>query len=771
MRALLCLLVIAVLSNGQSATELQSQAWRASWVAPEGASPQGYGVYHFRRSFDLTTVPAKFEIHVSADQRYRLYLNGKEVSTGPARGDLGHWRFETVDLAPSLQRGKNTLAAVVWSQGLDAPIAQKTFRTGFLLMAADAAHAFVDTGTSEWRALQNPAYKGVPVRMGKDVYGYWAAGLGDDVDGSKYPWGWQEVAYDDAKWSKVVVLGKAAGRDSRDAHSRWMMVPRPIPQMERKPLPARKVRWADNVDPAPTAETPITIGANRQASILLDQQELVTGYLGLVVSGGAGSTIRVRYEEGLYEPKTRSKGNRTAVTMPDGTRKEMVGQSDFFRPDGGANRVFETLWWRTWRYAELTIETKDQPLTITRIQGQASMYPFEKRARFESPDQELQKILENGWRTARLCAHETYMDCPYYEQLQYVGDTRIQALVSLYETGDSRLMKDAIQQIRDSRSAEGLTYSRAPSELHQYIPGFSLWWIGMVHDYWRYVDDPLFVQEMLTGVRDVLSWYEARTQEDGSVRKLPWWPYVDWTREWKGGEPPLDRNGNSALHDLQLLLAYQYAADLESALGLAGNADRYRTKSWQLQQTIRRKYYQPEKAAIADNAEKSSYSQQAAAMAVLGGVLNRSESQTVMRKALEDRSFTEASIYFRAYVHDAVRESGLGDQYVGLLGEWRDQLKIGLTTTAERYEPSRSDTHAWGASPNYNVFKTILGIDSAAPGFSKVVIRPNLGSLEWARGEMPHPKGTIRVSLRRVNGKVVTEVSAPPGVTVDVAQQ
>ena len=101
------------------------------------------------------------------------------------------------------------------------------------------------------------------------------------------------------------------------------------------------------------------------------------------------------------------------------------------------------------------------------------------------------------------------MDCPYYEQLQYAGDTRIQALVSLYTTGDGRLMRNAIEQLNDSRTAEGATDARAPSVAQQYIPPFSLWWIGMVHDYYRYVDDPAFVREMLNGVRAVLGFYES----------------------------------------------------------------------------------------------------------------------------------------------------------------------------------------------------------------------------------------------------------------------
>jgi len=78
-------------------------SWTASWIncpEPAGAGPRDYGVYHFRKIVDLAGVPAKFIVHVSGDNRYRLFVNGKAVCSGPARGDLANWNFETVDLAP-----------------------------------------------------------------------------------------------------------------------------------------------------------------------------------------------------------------------------------------------------------------------------------------------------------------------------------------------------------------------------------------------------------------------------------------------------------------------------------------------------------------------------------------------------------------------------------------------------------------------------------------------------------------------------------------------
>src|ERR1022692_2973264 len=91
--------------------------WTARWIDVPGAAPHDYGVYHFRKTFALPSKPKSFIVDVSGDNRYQLYVNGKQVSFGPARGDLNHWRYETVDLAPWLDAGNNLLAAVVWNDG------------------------------------------------------------------------------------------------------------------------------------------------------------------------------------------------------------------------------------------------------------------------------------------------------------------------------------------------------------------------------------------------------------------------------------------------------------------------------------------------------------------------------------------------------------------------------------------------------------------------------------------------------------------------------
>lgn len=751
--------------NGRINPDLLTKSWSASWITVPDASPFDYGVYHFRRTFEIQAKPSSFVIHVTGDNRYQLFVNGKQVVWGPARGDLNHWRYETVDIAPQLKSGKNVIAAVVWNFGQYAPESQVTDRTAFLLQGDTAAERVVDTGT-RWKCMRNPAYQPLHYTHAQ-MMGYFVAGPGDRVDGASYPWGWQEPEFDDASWGEAQTDGRWRGspRGARDGPNRWMLVPRNIPLMEEKPERLAAVRRSSGVSlPAgfPEKLAAFTVPANTRARILLDQSHLTTAFPELIVSGGRGSAIELGYAESLFLPPAQrgGKGNRNEVEG-----KEFVGYYDIFTADGGSRRLFRPLWWRTYRYIDLKIETKGEPLVVEDLRGVYTGYPFEMKAKFDAGSERLDRIIEVGWRTARLCAHETYMDCPYYEQLQYVGDTRIQALVSLYNSGDGRLMKNAISQINDSRTAEGATMSRAPTRQQQYIPPFSLWWIGMVHDYWRYQDDPGFVREMLPGVRAVLDFFGRHQKANKSLDRLPWWNYVDWAWRATSGVPPLEDDGSSAVIDLQYLMALDWAADLEDAVGSRIRAAEFREEASSLRATIRRIYWDPSKSMFADTPGRKEYSQQANSLAVLARAIEGAEARRLVNRLLTDSSMTQSTYYFRHYLHSAVNQVGEGDRYLDLLGEWDRMLAIGLTTWAETPDPSRSDCHAWSSSPNYELFRTVLGIESAAQGFNRVSIRPHPGKLTRVSGAIPHPKGEIAVSLKLDGQKLAAEVTLPAGVT------
>ena len=715
-----------------------------------GRTPHEYGVYHFRRTFELREQPASFLIHVSGDNRYQLFVNGELASLGPARGDLFHWRYETVDIASKLHTGKNALAAVVWNDGPYAAVAQISNGTGFIVQGDNNAEQVVNTG-AEWRCVTDPAYQAHPIPNDQRT-GYQALGPAEEVDAAKYPWGWEQTPYDDSSWLKPELAGSGEPRADQDAGNRWFLVPRSIPAEERRA--EQPMRGIDKLEAAP-------VPANQSAAFILDQGYLTTAYPELTVRGGRGARIGIKYAEGLWLKDKQEKGDRDVTEG-----KRFLGYQDIFIADG-SQRVYRPLYWRTYRYVQITVETASEPVSLS-FRGTFTGYPFERKAELKTGSDEIAKILDVGWRTARLCAHESYMDCPYYEQLQYAGDTRIQALVSLFMSGDPRLPRNAIEQINSSRTSEGLTYSRAPSALPQYIPGFSLWWIGMLHDYWMYVDDPAFVKGMLPGLRAVLSYFESVQKPDGRLGPLHWWPYVDWTPQWRSGVPPSDGNGDSALNDLQLALAYEWAADMEDKLGNATLFVQDRAAARHLRQVIRDTYFDSRRGLLADTPSKQEFSQQANALAVLAGVFEGPQAREVINKIVSDDSLIQASIYFRAYLNEALLRAGLGDRYVSTLAPWRTMLGLHLTTWAEALTFDRSDCHAWGASPNYELFRTVLGVESAAPGFKRVRIAPHLNGFPEVSGTVPSPRGPVTVTVKATGAATV---ELPPGMEGDFVWQ
>ena len=740
-----------------STPEVSNARWRAIWVSAADMPAFDYGVQHFRKTFHLNAVPGQFFVDVSADNRYELFVNGKCVGRGPARGDLNHWRFNRLDLISFLHQGENVLAAQVWNFGEYAAENQVTWRSGFILRAENPAlDDLVRTDTS-WKALRNRAYSPL-VFSSAEMLGYYAAGPGDRVDGALYPWNWESSDYDEKSWPSALPAvgdGRAAGcpRGLSDGCNRWMLEPSPIPQMVIAPQHFSAVRDASGVvvpDGFLQGLHPLNIPPHCQARVWLDQGSLTTAYPELVLNGGKGAEVSLGYAEALYGADGQ-KGNRDEVAG-----HKFVGNRDVFLSDGGQGRHFRPLWWRAFRYVELKVNTGETALQIADLHSEFTAYPFERQATFVGGDAQLQKILEVGWHTARLCAHETYMDCPYYEQLQYVGDTRIQALVSYTTTGDARLARNAIELIDASRISDGFTMSRAPTRQQQLIPPFSLWWIGMVHDYWRYVDDPAFCRDHLPGVRSVLDGFAASTQSDGTLQPMAWWNYIDWVSGWPHGRPKPSSDGSCSILDLQLLLALQWAAELERQLGSAVLADKDHADALRLANAIQARYWDKDKKLFADSTAKNTFSQHANALAVIAGVVDGTAATDLMSRVIEDQSLAPCSLYFKHYLHEAALRAGLGDRYLGLLGSWNHMLALGLTTFAEQEGRTRSDCHAWSASPNFEVFRTVLGVEPSAPGYVSVSVRPHPGKLLKASGRIPHPHGWLEVQWNRLGEKGMT---------------
>ena len=744
--------------------------WTAQWISLPGFTARAPAVVHFRKVLDFPAKPEHLVVHVSADNAFLLHVNLHYVGEGPSRGDLQHWRYETYDLGPFLRPGTNVIAATVWNFGENAAVAQISDRLGFVLQGEGPAEPVADSNDS-WDVEREDGIAPLPTPWNFLPHSYYAAEPIERFEAALIDWSWDAAAPGPrSHWMKAVSEGGAVLRGSELILNNWQLTADPLPAMERRALPAGRIVRSSGVAATSTfPKHPLVVPPRSRATILFDNGELTTAYPELTTAGGKGALVRVTYAEALKNAKGE-KGNRNEIEG-----KEISGVYDDFLPDGAEGEVFSPLVWRTWRYMQLDVTAQEQPLEITGLSSWFTAFPFAERAKFTADDPDLAAIWSIGWRTARLDAHDTYMDTPYWERLQYIGDTRIQALISYTVAGDDRLARQAIDAFDHSRIPDGITLSRYPTSLFQAIPTFSLLWVGMLKDFALYHDDPEFVRQHLPGMRATLDWFLARQNRNGLVGKLSWWAFVDWADDFPFGVPPQTASGDSASITLQFVGALLDGSELEAAFGDRGRAALYQEAAQRASDALRRLCWDEHLGLLADTPEKKHYSQQANILGVWLDVVPPEKQRAVLNQLLSvsDAAFkadapsppmSRASYYFRFYLARALDHAGAADRYLDTLQPWRGMVALGLTTWAEVPEPTRSDSHAWSAHPNYDLLTLVAGLRPSAFGFKAVTIEPHLGPLQNLSATFPHPGGAIAVTYVATASGVRAHVVLPSGL-------
>jgi len=753
--------------------------WRARWITV--AEPlQAPFVLAFRNRFRAerdTTV----RIHVSADERYELYLDGTRIGRGPERGDRHHWFFETYDLP--LTAGEHVLTARVWVLGNYSPVAQMSLSPQGLVVCADdpAWSEQLDTGVARWEVK--------PLRgfTFDEAFGGWFTGATLCMDGRQVEWGFERGDGDDWQPAKATVPAISLHRGDRLPDH--VLEPSPLPPMLERPWHGAVVRLVANLQDESTAHIPVrladhlpdeaqpwqnlldgrgslTVPAHTARRVIIDLQNYVCAYTEVVLSGGKDALVRVHWQEALYEDARRSvKGNRDEI---EGKLFCMTwhlrdGYGDRFITDGGEARRFDTHWWRAGRYVEIVVRTADEPLTIDSLSFVETRYPLEPESHLTTDDARIAPITTIAVRALQMCSHETYMDCPFFEQLMYVGDTRLQVLTTYVLTRDDRLPRKALLMFDSSRINRGITQSRYPSRLEQIIPPFSLYWVAMVHDYAMWRNGLTFVLQRMPGVRSVMDAHLAQLTEAGLFRWIDGWNYADWVPGWRSGIPPATE-GVSGVHHWQLVYTLNLWAQLEEIAGepeLAQRARRYRDL---LAESGTRAFWNEQRGLFADDLTHEHFSEHTQCFAILSGCVNEAKVQRIAHTLLQPNDLTKATVYFSHYLFEVFRLIRQPDAIVQRLDLWYGFVQNGLKTTLESPEPARSDCHAWGAHPVYHLYVSIAGIRPAEPGFRRVCIEPQLGSLTQVQATLVHPQGEITVRLHREGNRLRGEVSLPAGV-------
>jgi len=753
----------------------ENKAWEASWIWAErdrGKRADGNELVYFRKTFRLADASAvRLIADVSADSRYRLYVNGVSASTGPARGDPRTHYYETIDLSPFLRDGLNALAVKVlhYKEGEPRPSAIPSAYTGALLFQGRVTDPRgqellrLDTDDS-WLFRADDAIEFLPES-------YTCVGGGESVEGVRLPHGWQETEFDDRDWKRAVIIAQTH-LEHDGFLTPWQLTARTIPPMFERDRAFVSVTREEVSPGAVMREVSserewLRLPAHGKAVVELDAGELTTGYLRMEMAGGRGSEIRFLCSEG-YESKDGVKGVRDQaegnVLRGYLERYAVAGRT------AAGEESYETFLFRTFRFIRFEVEAGGEPLVIHRAYYRETGYPLEVRASFEASDSSLGPLWDVSVRTLQRCMHEGYYDCPFYEQLQYSMDTRLQAMFTYAISGDDRLARKAIYEFHSSLLPGGMLLSRYPSIQPQVIPGFALYWIMMLYDHLLYYGDAEHAARYRPTVDAVLDWFARRIGGDGLVGAAPrgYWSYVDWVKEWERTRGVPSSDGPLTVYNLMYADALEKAAFINEATGRPETAREYRGRAKEILAAVNARCRSEERGLYRDGPELESYSQHSQIWAILSGAASGTEASELAERLMENSSLPQVSYSMAFFLFRALSAAGRYDLSFSLWERWREQIGLHLTTWLEDPVSQRSDCHAWGAVPLYEFTSEILGVKPNGIGYERIRIEPRPGPLRWARGQAATPRGPVEVAWRVSEDEFRLEVSGLRGRAADV---
>lgn len=771
---LLFLLLICIFG---ARPQVQAQ-FSANWVTHPDIQGSEQAVVLFRTTFNLNSIPDSFPVDISADAHFRLHVNGEWVAWGPQLGDIQHWRYDHHDLQPYLKTGENVVAIEVINWGHYRLFGMESVQTALLVQGYGPSDILTtQRGRENYQVSLNRAVKGRQIRWryaDRDIIGgLYANNPTDSLYATDYPWNWREEGFVEGSWSypKFVEWGHLR---SNGGGFLWLLEPRSTPPQQRTSQSFVKLREVSGGAGLPKGwylgRQSAKLPANGEYRFLLDMGEVTFGFPTLRWSGGKGATITYTWAENLFN-QDRTKSHRDEVAG-----KLVKGYFDVVVADGGDRRSYVPTWYRTLRYLEIKVKTAEEALLLRAPTFERVTSSVPLTASWKSDDSMLDEIVDMSIRTVEICTQDYYLSDAYYETMQYIGDTKIQAPVWELYSGDRRHTRNALLDFHRGRNEDGVLKSAYPNRYQFYHSTYSLVWVDMVHDYFRRSGDTAFVRQFLPGIVHTLSYFDGHyNSESGYLENIPYGPFIDWYvgAEQMGIAPGADASRSTPV-TLHFAYALKSAADLFAALdNNPTQQESWRSRQQEVITTLRERCYNADRHLLAERPDQSYYDQHSSILGILLDVIPTADQNLALEHLLRDEGLGQATYYYRYYLFSALQKLGRVDLFQEVLEPWRSLREQGATTLVERFEdprkPTRSEAHPWGASPALFAYQFLAGINTDHAG-EAIQMAPAFGHLTEMKGYCPvRGNGSgVRFDLKLSAGRLIGEVQAE-AVPIDFA--
>ncbi|MBM7571266.1 family 78 glycoside hydrolase catalytic domain [Aquibacillus albus] len=699
-------------SNIQMFTTAVKDNWDATPIWLQDSTTNNFAF--FRKSFPLKHKQINKAIaHVTAlspDEAaqyvYKLSINGKVVGTGPERGFNGINRYTTFDVTNFLISGQeNVIGALNYTES------DKRFLFQMNVFYTDGTVEKVISDQS-WNGLNAKNIYVDGGNAGNDLYYYVPR---ENIDATKYPFGWDEAGFDDSNWEQVT-----------------------------------KKEIIQNLQSSPTRNTerrivkPVKIVHKGNNNYFIDFGKAVVGSLRLELDnkGNSGHQIDIKYGEELQEQES-VRSMRTDNTYEEvWTLKEQ-------------KQVIEQWGYRVIRYAEVKnfpVELKEEHFSVIALH-----HPFDDQAAlFESSDQTLNDVWDFVKYSIKATALDVYVDTHTRERRNYEGDAYINQL--------SQYSMD--REYAFARYSMEYLYYRPtwPTEYKQQT-------VMMAWEDYMYTGNTESLEKYYNILKTkTLSDY---LNDEGLVEKSEENDLVDWPLTQRDGYQ--FSTINTVINTFQYI-AIKHLANIANILGLKEDAQLFANQAEKMFDAVNKYLYSEEAGKFKDGKNIDHYALHASAFPLAVGLVSEKNQESAANYAASKGM--AVSVYGSQFLLDGLYNSGKSHAALSLMtskdmNSWGHLMyDLGATIVTEAWDPEQkpnmSYSHAWASAPANIIPRQLFGVQPIEPGFNKIQIKPQPAHLEWAKLKVPSIKGPIEAEFENKENRFILKINIPANTTAKV---
>lgn len=616
----------------------------------------------FRKTFTLDSFHSA-TLKITADDYYKLYVNGRFVTMGPGASYPQCYNYNEIDLSSYLSVGENTVAVHTYYQGLINRVWVSADRRQMLYfdLSVDGEQALVSDTT--WKCHDHSGYT-PHAKIGYDTQ------FAEIYDSASPEADFFSVEFDDSAWEYASILENAD----------YTLVKQSTEQLLFQTAEPETVTRVGNV-------------------LRLDFGREMVGYLTATAKGRKGDELILRYGEELCEDGSVLYDMRCNCVYEE--KWILSGKTD----------TLNQYDYKAFRYAEVHLP---EDVELERVGMLVRYYPYEERAELDDDTPALASILRLCADTIKYGMQENFVDCPTREKGQYLGDVSIAARSHAILTADTTMMKKAITDFCNSCFICPGMMAVSTSSLMQEIADYSLQFPAQVLWVYKTDGDLDFLRATEPYVTEMLRYFTRYERQNGLLENLfDKWNMVDWPKNLRDGyDFPLTRPIGEGLHNVLNAFWCGFLQATDEIYEILGMEKTGKTDG--VIRAYEETFYCPETGLFCDTPEHTHSSIHSNVLPLLFRIGTK-ECHGRIIEMIKAKGLASMGVYMAYFTLAALKLHGEYELAKTLISDpacWLNMIAEGATTTFEAWGKEQkwntSLFHPWATAPVIILSKTAL---------------------------------------------------------------